>query len=63
MDATTDDHTKWSQKEKDKYHMMLYVASKIWQKWTYETERLTDRESSLVVAKGEETWARDGLGV
>ena len=32
----TTDHTKWSQKEKDKYQMIsLYVESKIWYKWTY----------------------------
>ena len=28
-----------------------------------ETERLTDIESSLVVAKGEERWERGGVGV
>ena len=42
-----DYHTKWSQsEEKDKYHMISrylkwnkeYVDSKVWQKWTYETE-------------------------
>ena len=24
-----------SQKEKDKYHMIPYVESKMWHKWTY----------------------------
>ena len=27
MDATRDDHTKWSQSDKDKYHYHLYVES------------------------------------
>jgi len=28
-----------------------------------ETERLTDIENRLVVAKGEKGWGRDGLGI
>ena len=63
MDGPRDYHTKWSkskierfplsevsQKEKD-----LYVQSKIWHKWTYlwNSNRLTDPENGLVVAKGE----------
>ena len=45
------------------YH--LYVESKIRHKWTYlrNRNRLTDIENRLVVAKGEEEWGREGLGV
>ena len=45
-----------SQKEKDKYHMIItYMCaeSKIWYKWTYIWNRNTDIETRLVVAKGE----------
>ena len=41
--SNMDDHTKWSQKEKDKYHMMSYVESKIWHKWSYRWNRKTHR--------------------
>ena len=34
VDATREDHTEVSQKEKYKHHMILYVESKIWRKWT-----------------------------
>ena len=46
-----------------RYH--LCVESKIWHKRTYlrNRNRLTDIENRLVVAKGEEGWGRDGLGV
>ena len=42
-----------SQKEKDKFHMIL--ESKIWHKWTYlqYRNRCTDIDHRLVVAKGE----------
>ena len=45
-----------SQKEKGKYHMISYVESIIWNKWTYlqKRTRLTDIENRLVVAEGEE---------
>ena len=43
----------------------LYVASKIWHKWTYlwNRSRLTDIENRLVVAEGTVGWARSGLRV
>ena len=28
MDGPRDSHTKWSQTEEDKYHIILYMASK-----------------------------------
>ena len=36
MDGPRDYPTKWSKSEKDKYHMIPYVESKIWHKWTYQ---------------------------
>ena len=44
-----------SQKEKDKYHIHLYMESKIWHKLTYlwNRNRLTDIQNRLVVAKGD----------
>ena len=46
--------TEVSQKEKYKYHMILYVESKIWHKWTYLWNKNTimDIENRLVVTKG-----------
>ena len=38
MDATRDYYTKWSQKEKDKYHvisLMRDINLKVWHKWAY----------------------------
>ena len=47
-------HTKWNKPDKDKYHTMLYVETKIWHKLTYlwNRNRLTDIENRFVVAKG-----------
>ena len=63
-DAPRDSHTKRSKakgKKQITYH--LYAESKTWHKWTYlqNTNRLTDIENRLVVAKAEgREW--DGLG-
>ena len=65
VDGPWDYHIKWSQKEKDKYHMIsLYVESKICHKWTYlrNRNRLTDIENRLWLPRGR-GWERDGLGV
>ena len=35
MDGSRDDHTNWSQKEKDSVWYHLYVESKIWYKWIH----------------------------
>ena len=44
MDGLRNYHTKWSQKEKDKYHMIsLYVESKMQHKLIYETDSQTQR--------------------
>ena len=43
------------------YH--LHVESKIWHKWTYLWNRLTDIENRPVVAKSEGVSGRDGVGV
>ena len=57
MDPTTDDHTKWSQSEKDKYRMTSPIGGNLkkWYKWTFlqNKNRLTDIKNRLVVAKGE----------
>ena len=53
-----------SQKEKDKYHITYMWNLKYdTNEHIYETDRLTDIENRLVVAKGEGGWERDGLGV
>ena len=45
-----------SQKGKDKYHMIyhLCVESKIWHKWPYLQNRLTDIENKFTVTKNRE---------
>ena len=59
--------TEVSQKERDKYHMILFIHGifKIWHKWTYLQNRniLTDPENGLVVAKGKRGVGNDELGV
>ena len=42
------------QKEKDTIGYHLYVESKIWHKWTYPLNRLTDTKNKPVVVKEEE---------
>ena len=56
-DATKEYHTKWSQRKKDKYHMVSQYH-KIWYKRNYlwNKNRITDIEKSLAVAK------REGVG-
>ena len=57
MDANRDHHTKWSQrKEEDSIRYGFYVKPKIWHKWIYLCNRVTDIESILVVAKEERVW-------
>ena len=65
VDATREDHTEVSQKEKYKHHMILYVESKIWRKWTdlWNKNTIMDIENRLVVAKGKGGWRRDEVGV
>ena len=53
-----------SQKEKDKYHITYMWNLKYdTNEHIYETDRLTDIENRLVVAKGEGVLGREGLGV
>ena len=64
MSTTRDDHTKWSQKEKNIiYH--LSVEFKTWHKWTYlqNRNRIREIENWLVVAKGEGVWGEMGWKV
>ena len=56
MDATRDFHTKWSQKDRDKYCIIsLTCGIKIWHNQTYvqKRNRFTAIENRLGVAKGE----------
>ena len=61
MDGPRDDHTKWSQIEKDKNHMISLVcgSNKKLYKWTYlqSKNRLTDFKIKPMVTKVE-TWGR-----
>ena len=60
MEGTRDYHlSKVSPKEKDIIWYHLYVESKIWLKWTYLKNRLTDIENRLTIAK--EEWGRRGM--
>ena len=60
MEGTKDYHlSKVSPKEKDIIWYHLYVESKIWLKWTYLKNRLTDIENRLTIAK--EEWGRRGM--
>ena len=58
MGGPRDDYTKWSHKEKDKYHMISLTCGiqKDRYKWTYLQirNRLTDIENKLLVTKGEQ---------
>ena len=58
MDGPRDYHTKWSQKEKDKYH----IISQIGHKWTYLRNRnsLRHREQTYGCQRGKE--GKDKLG-
>ena len=61
MDATRDSHTNWSQKEKDKYHMISLIGSiKNMTQMNLSTyHKQTHIENRLVVAKEEE--GRNGM--
>ena len=67
MDGPRDYHIKWSQSDKDKYHMISLICGilKKWYKLTYlqNRNRLTGFETKLMVTKGETWWGRDKLGV
>ena len=64
MDATKDDHTKWSQIKTNAIWYHLHVESKTWHKWNYlwNKNRPTDIENRLTVAKGERV-GKNGLRV
>ena len=65
MDEPRDYHAMWSQSLRER--QILYDVVYMWNvkydtnEHIYETE--TDSQNTLVVAKGEEGWGRDGLGV
>ena len=60
MEGTRDYHlSKVNQKEKDIIWYHLYVESKIWLKWIYLQNRLTDIENRLTIAK--EEWGGRGM--
>ena len=61
VDATRDYHTKRSQRKTNTiYH--LCVESKIWHKWTYLWNRITDIEHTCGCGGGRGGWGRDGAG-
>ena len=55
MDETRDSHTKWSQKEKDKYHMISLISGiQYMAQINLSTEKkLMNLENIFVVAEGE----------
>ena len=55
MDGTRDSYPEWSQKEKDKYHMISLISGiKYRAQMNFSTEKkIMDLENRLVVAKGE----------
>ena len=54
MDGPRDHYTKWSKSGRERQIWVhLYMKSKIWHKWIYPWNRLTDIENKLVIAKGE----------
>ena len=67
MDGPRDYHTKWSKSERER--QIPYDITYMWNvkydtnKLIYKTETHSDIENSLVVAKVEGVWGRDGLGV
>ena len=54
-----------SQKEKDKYHMILLICGILRRhnELIYNTETDSQTQRRDVVAKRKEEWGRDGLGV
>ena len=65
MDGPRDYHIKLSQREKDKYYMVLLICRnfKKWYKWIYlqNRNRLLDTENRLMVTKREK--GRGGEGI
>ena len=63
MDTTRDDHSKWSQKEKDKYHDITYMWNLNYDTdepiYETETESQTRRIDWWLQAVG--VWGRDGV--
>ena len=67
MDGPRDYHTKWSKSERER--QIPYDTTYMWNlkydtnELIYETETDSDIEDRRVVAKGEDGWGREGLGV
>ena len=66
MDATRDDHTKWSKSERERqiYDIAYMWNLNKWYKWTYlqNRNRVTDVENKLMVYQGEKGRGRDKSG-
>ena len=65
MDGPRDYHTKWSQKEKDKYHMVSLICG-IWNMTqmnlsTKQKQTHRHREQTCD-CQGGGSWGRDGMG-
>ena len=67
MNATSNCHTKWSKSEREKQipYDITYKKSIKYDtnELIYETETDADIEEGRVVAKGEGSWGKGGLGV
>ena len=67
MDGSRDYHTKRSKSERER--QIPYDIAYMWNlkydtnEFIYETEKDSDTDNRLLVAKGEEGWGRDGVGV
>ena len=65
IDGPRDYHTKWSQTEKDNYHMISLICQskkRYTNKLVYKNRnRLTDIENQSLVTKGETREGRDKL--
>ena len=67
MDGSRDYHTKRSKSERER--QIPYDIAYMWNlkydtnEFIYETETDSDTDNRLLVAKGEEGWGRDGVGV
>ena len=67
MTGSRDYHTKRSKSERER--QIPYDIAYMWNlkydtnEFIYETETDSDTDNRLLVAKGEEGWGRDGVGV
>ena len=67
MDATGDDHTKWSQSERER--QIPYAISYMWNlkydtnEAVYETDSRIKKTDPKLPRREKRKWGRDGLGI